>query len=576
MSQSIDALIAEAQDRFKEGQPGLTRKTCHRILDLDPDNAEGLHMLGILDMQRGAMISGVDLIRRAIGADGGNSIYHNSLAGALGSLGEIDEAAEHYAMAVGIDPNYAAAWYNFALMERLRGDKEAAAEKFRRAVEAAPEFAAAHNSLGTQLMELGRMDEAEKAYRQGVAAHGDDVGILKNLAALAKVRGYFEESAEIYRRITGLAPGDAAGWRNLAAALKNLGLMGEALSSCLKAMEIEPNEPATLDVLGDIRLAEGRVDDALVMFDKALSLAPDFAFARSHRGMVRLLKGDFEAGWEDYQWRLRTGAVAALPGPPWDGSALDGRTILLTAEQGFGDTLQFARYAPLVAALGARVVVQCQPQLERLFSSLEGAAEIVPADREPPGHDCHAPLLSLPHLFATTLHTISADVPYLRCDDALSEAWEERLGDAPGLKVGLVWRGNPEQAVNRARSCPLDRLAPLARVPGVSFFALQKDAGPAPEWLTDLGADLGDFADTAAAMSQLDLVISICTATAHLAGALGRPLWIPLAFAADWRWLRDRDDSPWYPTARLFRQRSPDDWEGVVARLSRALEDLAP
>ena len=227
-----------------------------------------------------------------------------------------------------------------------------------------------------------------------------------------------------------------------------------------------------------------------------------------------------------------------------------------------------------MAALGATVLVQCQPQLERLFAGLEGAAEIVPADREPPGHDCHAPLMSLPHMFATTLDTVPADVPYLRPDEALSEDWAKRIGDGRGLKVGLVWRGNPEQAVNRVRSCPPELLAPLVRVPGVSLFSLQKGADPAPEWLSDLGGELGDFADTAAAMSQLDLVISICTATAHLAGALGRPLWIPLAFAADWRWLQDRDDSPWYPTARLFRQRSPDDWEGVVARLAGELEAL--
>ena len=324
MSQSIDALIAEAQGRFKEGRPDLAQKTCRRILDLDPDNADALHMLGFADIQRGAVISGVDLIRRAIGAEGGNFIYHNSLAGALGSLGDFDEAAEHYAMAVDINPGYAEAWYNFANMERLRGNKEAAAEKFRRAAEAAPGFADAHNSLGTQLMELGRIDEAEKAYRRGVAAHPDDVGLLNNLAALAKVRGYVEESAEIYRRITGLAPDGAAGWRNLAAALKNLGHLGEALSSCLKALEIEHNEPATLDVLGDIRLAEGRVDDALETFDKAVKLAPDFAFARSHRGMVRLLKGDFEAGWEDYQWRLQTGVLPPLPGPLWGPDRLDG------------------------------------------------------------------------------------------------------------------------------------------------------------------------------------------------------------------------------------------------------------
>ena len=532
-------------------------------------------MLGILDIQRGAMISGIDLIRRAIGAEGGNFSFHNSLAGALASLGQIDEAAIHYAVAVEIKPDFGEGWFNLANVDRLRGDKEAAAEKFRRAVEAAPESADAHSSLGTQLMELDRIDEAEKAYRQGVDAHPGDAGLLNNLAAMAKVRGYLEESADLYRRVTGLAPADAAGWRNLAAALKNLGHMNEALSSCKKSLKIEPNDPATHDVLGDIRLAEGRVDDALKSFDKALGLAPDFAYARSHRGMVRLLMGDFEAGWEDYQWRLKTGVTPTLASPLWDGSALEGRTIVLTSEQGFGDTLQFVRYAPLVAALGGKVVVHCQPHLMRLFAGLKGAAEIVPADSGPPDHDCHAALMSLPHLFATTGETIPADVPYLSPDETLSAAWKERFGDAPGLKVGLVWRGNPEQAVNRARSLPPELLVPLTKISGVSLFSLQKDADDVPQGITGLGEDLSDFADTAAAMSQLDLIISICTSTAHLAGALGRPLWIPLAFAADWRWLRDRDDSPWYPTARLFRQNSPDDWEDVVDRLARALEDLA-
>ena len=183
--------------------------------------------------------------------------------------------------------------------------------------------------------------------------------------------------------------------------------------------------------------------------------------------------------------------------------------------------------------------------------------------------------MSLPALFATTVETIPAEIPYLRAEAGLTEAWKKRLGGAPGLKVGLVWRGNPGQAVNRVRSCPPESLAPLARVPGVSLFSLQKDAGDLPEGVTDLGGELGDFADTAAAMSQLDLVISICTSTAHLAGALGRPLWIPLAFAADWRWLQDRDDSPWYPTARLFRQSERGDWRGVMGRIADDLGRLA-
>jgi hypothetical protein len=246
-----------------------------------------------------------------------------------------------------------------------------------------------------------------------------------------------------------------------------------------------------------------------------------------------------------------------------------------------GDAIQFARYLPMVAERGGKIILACQSELVRLFNTLPGPERVV-SYGELPDFDCHAPLLSLPRLFGTRPDTIPAEVPYLGADAELTRIWAKRIGEAPGPKVGVVWRGNPDQRVNRARSCPPEMLRALEDVPDIHLFSLQKETGDdgVPEGFTDLGRHLDDFADTAAAIQQLDAVVSICTSVAHLAGALGCPTWIMLAFAADWRWLQEREDSPWYPSARLVRQQAPGDWAAVVKRVADALraeaQDFAP
>ena len=292
--------------------------------------------------------------------------------------------------------------------------------------------------------------------------------------------------------------------------------------------------------------------------------------------------GRFEQGWPGYEWRWKCKEFGSLPPfhpPLWDGSPLDGRTILVHAEQGLGDTLQFIRYAPLVHQRGGRVILVCQPPLIGLLTRSPGVERLVAQGEALPDYDVHVPLMSLPGLLGTTLESVPADVPYLDAEPQLVEAWRHRLGSYPGFKVGIVWQGNPKFRLDRRRSIPLAQFAPLARVPGVHLFSLQK--GPGAEQLaavtdrfpvTDLGRRLDDFMDTAAVLKNLDLVISVDTAIAHLAGALGIPVWVALPFVPDWRWLMDREDSPWYPTMRLFRQARPGQWEDVFQRIAEALQ----
>jgi hypothetical protein len=313
-----------------------------------------------------------------------------------------------------------------------------------------------------------------------------------------------------------------------------------------------------------------RLDDAAAAFERAISLRPDFAMARWDRSLTHLLAGNYLRGWEDFDSRFQLPAKRPIHFvvPAWNGSLeeLRGKTILLAAEQGFGDTIQFARYVPILADAGARVVLICQPELVSLMTGVRGLAAVASPPVQVPPHDLCAPLMSLGKLLRTTPETVPADVPYLHVQRS------DRLASFAGTrKVGLVWAGRPTHPNDVKRSIPLTELSPLIETPGITWVSLQK--GPASEQLrsspfgstmVDAGASLGDFADTARLISELDLVISVDTGVVHLAGALGKPVWTLLPYNPDWRWMLNRDDSPWYPTMRLFRQQNRGDWSGVI------------
>ena len=434
-----------------------------------------------------------------------------------------------------------------------RGELDAAIECYLEALALAPAQAQVHNNLGNVYRSLGRPDEAIAAYRDAIAV---DAGLAEahlNLGTALHLAGDTEQAAAHYRTALQRRP-------DLAQAALNLGHLLEG---------------------------EGDAEGAMESYRRAIEVKPDFAAAHFNYALQLLLAGDFSRGWEEYEWRLRLPELQPLwpfaGRPRWDGADLVGKVILLYAEQGFGDTLQFARYVPLVAERGGRAIVSCRSQLKTLFEQAMWDSSVVDASEPPPAFDLCCPLPSLPRIFGTTLATIPARVPYLHAEAGKAARWEARLAAAgTALRVGLVWATEAGSRIALLKSLSLDMLEPLAAIPNVNFYSLQK--GPAaaevvraPKGmrLMDVAGELEDFSDTAALISRLDLVVTIDTAVAHLAGAMGKPVWTLTHWPPDWRWLLGRDDSPWYPTMRLFRRAQTDTWSDIILRVGRALQRLA-
>ncbi|MCP5364302.1 MAG: glycosyltransferase family protein [Hyphomicrobiales bacterium] len=407
-----------------------------------------------------------------------------------------------------------------------------------------------------------------------------------NLGNLCLRENSIDSAIAAYRRALALQPEYPEALSNLAVALRTAGRHGEAREHCEQAIAVKPGHVSAYVNYGLVLSDLGRYQDALAAYDRALAIDPRHAAARADRAVLLLLLGRFAEGWSEYEWRWRTPGFTTprrdFSAPMWDGTPLDGRTLLIHAEQGIGSAIQFSRFCRL-AANGGGVVLECQPSLRRLFelSFKDGpVSQVVAKGQQLPMCDLHVPMMSLPHVLGTTLETIPADVPYLRADPADQARWAHRLRDVPGPRVGLVWAGNPLHGNDQNRSMPASAFGPLiVNSPQATFFSLQ--VGPsagvgmfADGTVRDLAPELTDFADTAAVLDTLDLVISVDTAVAHLAGALGKPVWLMIPSVPEWRWLLAREDSPWYPTMRLFRQDRAGDWAGVVDRVSSALRTM--
>jgi len=362
------------------------------------------------------------------------------------------------------------------------------------------------------------------------------------------------------------------------------GRLDEAVAHVQLALELAPGLPEALNNLGAILERAGRLENAIACYQAAVRARPSFADAHVNLGMAWLLEGRFEQGWQEYEWRLKGSGLRGLSQPLWDGAALEGRAILLRAEQGLGDTIHFVRYATLLKCQGATVVGECPDRLVPLLGAVPGVDAVFAQGNALPAFDVYAPLMSLPRILGTRLETIPGQVPYLSVPHELAAAWAARIAAAaaPGHhRIGLVWASNRVAKNVRDRSLPLASLAPLAEAPGCAWFSLQRGpaareaVSPPAGWsITSLEDESGQITDTAAAMLNLDLIITVDTLAAHLAGALGRPVWVLLPFAPDFRWMRGRSDSPWYPTMRLFRQPRPGDWPAVAREVLAQLQTL--
>ena len=503
-------------------------------------------------------------------------------AAAHHQAGRIAEAQRLYRQILRRDPNHADALHLLSLLAHSTGHTRAAIELIERAIGVSPRVAEFYVNYGLFLAGENRLEEAASAYTQSLSVK-ELPDAHYNLANALRRQARIDQSIAHYRRALALRP-DAAILNNLADVLCEEGQIDEAVLLLERAIQVKPDYLDAHNNLGTALQRLGKVEGAISCFERALQIQPESPEVQRNLAMALLLTGDYEHGLALYEQRRRiakTSVKRDFRQPLWDGSDLRGQTILLHDEQGLGDTLQFVRFVPMVQARGGRVILECQPPLQRLLQSQQLGIEQVIADgQRRPHFDLQCPLISLAYLLQTTLDTIPANIPYLHADAALAQYWHRELvAHRDRKKIGLGWAGSPVHRNDRDRSFTLDVLVPLAKLPDVQFFSLQKGeparqaaGGGGDLELIDRTHELADFADTAALVANLDAVVSADTSVAHLAGAMGKPTALLLPFAPDWRWLIDRDDSPWYPTMRLFRQPKRGDWHSSVQSLVNQLQ----
>jgi tetratricopeptide (TPR) repeat protein len=476
-------------------------------------------------------------------------------------------------------------WFDAGNASYLRGDFEEAAALYRQVLQHAPQHLESYNNLGAALADLGQFDAAMASYLRALQIHPDYYDAHFNLGNALKALEHPTAAAASYRRAAELQPLRPESHYCLAICLARLGALGESEASYRSALALRADYPEAWTALGLLLFEQGRFDESLACHAEALRLRPDFAEGHRNRSLVRLLLGDLPGGWADYEWRWQCADFVPLrlPQPRWQGENLPEQILMLHGEQGIGDVLQFVRYAPRVKERVGRVILATRGELIPLLRSCPGLDQLVDRDGELPAVDVHCPLMSLPLIFATAVKTIPAPIPYVYATPKQIEFWRARLGDFSGLRVGIAWQGSAGNKYYREHGISLSALAALTSVPNVQWINLQKGLSrelasevPLPLVNLDLDASGGAFLDTAAVVSLLDLIISFDTSIAHLAGAMGRPVWIVLPRVPDWRWLLDRQDSPWYPTARLFRQTETGNWEPPLHQIVEALRSATP
>jgi tetratricopeptide (TPR) repeat protein len=501
---------------------------------------------------------------------------------ALHELNHFEEALVSYNRALALRPDYPEALCNRGVTLHELDRFVEALESYDRAVMLRPHYAEALSNRGLTLHRLKRFDEALESYDRGLAARPDYAEALSNRGMTLRELNRFDDALQSYDRALILRPEFAKALSNRGNVLHELNRFDDALASFDRALRVDPEYAEALSNRGVTLHALMRFEDALSNFDRALKLRPDHADTHYNEALCRMLVGDFERGWRKSEWRWETEHTREkkrnFSQPLWLGSNdIAGKTILLHGEQGFGDMIQFCRYTPLIAERSGRVILEVPSPLHELMRTLPNTAQIISRGDPLPYFDRHCPLLSLPLAFKTEIQTIPSSCPYLRASPEGILRWQPRLGPRTRPRIGLAWSGRPTHKNDRNRSVKLRALLPVLDI-DATFVSLQRDLRPedgatlkGQENIIHFGDELRDFADTAALISNLDLVISVDTSVAHLAGALSKPVWILLPFVPDWRWLLDREDSPWYPTARLFRQDPTRAWDGVIKRVKKAL-----
>ncbi len=614
----LNQALGEARGLHSAGRLTEAAAIYRQILTQMPDQPAALHLLGVAALQQNDLPNAVKLIGRGVIAKPGNAEAWGHLAIALHRSGELGEALDAFERCLRLTPENVGSILARASLLADMGRPEEALAAYDRAIALEPSHPAALLNRGNLLFRLGRLDQAVEGFKAAVTARPDDPRCHCNLAVALLAAGRQAEAAIAFRHTlvrdptfpaaeTGLGialaelarheeaiatfdralvanPRDVGAHFNRGRALLDLGRLEESLETYRRALAIDHRQVQVLINLGVVAEQLGRIDDALGAYRAAIEVEPQHAEAHLNYALALLSLGQYEAGWREYEWRRRakspTGERSKLGPNEWDGAPLIGQRILVYAEQGFGDTIQFLRYLPMLQGRGAGVIFECQKPLRRLISRAISIDSIIARGDALPAHDVHVSLLSLPLLFGTQSDSIPAPVRYMTADPVDVEVRRQQLSQLGPRRIGAAWQGNPTHKADKRRSIPLSMLSRAIRNSDAALVSVQ--VGPGRDQIADVSfaerpfdpfatLPANDFGATAAVIANLDLVITADTAVAHLAAAMGRPTWVLLPYAADWRWLRDREDSPWYPTMRLFRQRRTGDWTDVFARLGEAL-----
>ena len=615
-----DRSIEQAATLHRQGRLDEADRIYSAILAAEPHHFDALHLSGVLKFQQGRSIDALRLVAAALkkqpgSADAlasygvvlnalnrheealasfdrvlairaGDAALHYNRGNALQHLGRHANALASYDRALVLAPGLAEAHLNRSNTLAALGRHEEALAGYDRALSLAPQRADIHANRGAALMALGRNDEALESLDKAVAGDPNSIVALNNRGnALGWVKR-FDEALASYDKALALCPDHAEALNGRGLALIGLGRCDEALAHYAQVLRIAPDLVDAHVNRGNAFVALNRTDQALASYAAAIALSPQHPDANFNDALTRLCVGDFREGWKRYEYRWDRKKSPArrpnYPRPMWRGDKnLQGKTIFLPAEQGHGDAIQFVRYAPLLAGLGAKVLVGVHRPLAALMASVPGVSQVIGDGEAIPDFDLYCPLLSLPLAFETELATIPSSVPYIQADQARVAKWQGRVPQNGRLRIGICWAGGSLHLNDRNRSIPLERFAALLSVPGVDFVSLQKEVTETQSAIlrdhgvAQLGPEFDDFADTAAVLAMLDLVIAVDTSVAHLAGAMGKAIGLLVPFAPDFRWMLDRTDSPWYPTMRLFRQSAIGDWDTPLARIRNELAGVA-
>ncbi|MDD3287769.1 MAG: tetratricopeptide repeat protein [Alphaproteobacteria bacterium] len=583
------SVLDQAIAAHRAGRMDEAERLYRQVIAEEPNNPDALALLGVA---LGA--DGVEFIEKAISLDPNAALFRFYLGNALVAAGNNEQAIEAFRQATVLQPRMHEAFYNLGNALHEVGKCQEAGEAYAKTLQLVPNHYLARNNFALMCEIDGKLEDALIELEQVVKEQPGYIDGLLNLCRVAELKGDYAKSLAVAQQAVNLAPNNPSAYLGLGVALNRLERNEEALVSYKKALEIRSDWVEIWDNIGQTYQFLNRLDEAKEAFLKTIEFSgqkiPDederlvdereYGSRHWHLALLELLMGDYKKGFTRYRARFEDLKIKRPPykKPLWQGESLSGKTILIGDEQGMGDCIMFARYLPLIKSEGGRVKFIVNPALVPLFQNWSGADEVIPRGRAPGEFDFHASIFDLPYCFGTTLETVPANVPYLPSMEADENTRLEKNGN---FKIGITWAGAPKHKQDMRRSIPLKLFEKLFDENGVAFFSLNRDMRPGDDALlaahpsvTDLAPRLNDFGDAARFISQLDLIITCDTATAHLAGAMGKRVWTLLPFSPDWRWLKDREDSPWYPTMRLFRQRKIGDWEDVIERVLQSIRTI--